>query len=124
MTQVKNIWLEPIINVVIDYHEVSDEEKAEAFTKDVISGTPLSLGTGFDIPGLRFMIMTEPYSSKLTAKQVSGRLREYSPDMFTFYVEIVDVGFPKVVEMYKKRLKVFKEKCVAVNVIDFEKLPR
>lgn len=104
--------------------QVSDEEKAEAYNKDVISGTPLSLGTGFDIPGLRFMIMTEPYSSKLTAKQVSGRLREYSPDMFTFYVEIVDTGFPKVVEMYKKRLKVFKEKCVAINVIDFEKIPR
>lgn len=102
---------------------VSDEEKAEAFTKDIISGTNLSLGTGSDIPGLRFVIMTEPYSSSVTAKQVSGRLREYAPDAYTFYIELVDTGFPKVVEMYKKRLKVFKKKCVSINEIDFDKIP-
>lgn len=66
--------------------------------------------------------MTEPYSSSVTAKQVSGRLREYAPDAYTFYIELVDTGFPKVVEMYKKRLKVFKKKCVSINEIDFDRV--
>ena len=58
--------------------------------------------------------MTEAYSSKVQAEQASGRLREYSPNDYTFYVELVDIGFKKVYEMYKKRLPVFKKKCVKV----------
>lgn len=104
--------------------QVSDEEKAKIVETDIISSTPKSLGTGSDIHGLRFMIMTEPYTSSVTANQVSGRLREYGPDTFTFYVELVDIGFPKVVDMYKKRLKVFKKKCVSVNEIDYDKIDK
>lgn len=103
--------------------QVSDEEKSRIDVVDIISSTPKSLGTGSDIPGLRFMIMTEPYSSSVSANQISGRLREYAPDAYTFYIELVDIGFPKVLDMYKKRLKIFKKKCVSVNEVIYEKLP-
>lgn len=104
--------------------QVSDDEKAKITETDIISSTPKSLGTGSDIHGLRFMIMTEPYTSSVSANQISGRLREYAPDAYTFYIELVDIGFPKVVDMYKKRLKVFKKKCVSVNEINYDKLNR
>jgi hypothetical protein len=64
--------------------------------------------------------MTEPYSSQVTASQVSGRLREYGPDAYTFYIELVDVGFKRVFEMYKKRLPVFKKKCVKVLELKYD----
>ena len=66
--------------------------------------------------------MTEPYSSQITANQVPGRLREYGPNMYTFYVELVDIGFPKVNEMYRKRMKIFKERFVSINEINYEKI--
>ena len=102
--------------------QVPDEIKETVNECDVISSTPKSLGTGNDIPGLRFMIMTEPYTSNITAKQVPGRLREYGPDMYTFYVELIDIGFSKVNDMYRKRLKKFKEIFVSINEINYEKI--
>lgn len=102
--------------------QVSDEIKETVNECDIISSTPKSLGTGIDIHGLRFMIMTEPYSSQITANQVPGRLREYGPDMYTFYVELIDMGFPKVNEMYRKRMKIFKERFVSINEINYEKI--
>jgi superfamily II DNA or RNA helicase len=94
--------------------KISEDDKIKAITSDIISSTPKSAGTGVDIPGLRFEIMTEPYSSKITASQVSGRLREYGPNAYTFYIELIDTGFKKVYDMYKKRLPVFKKKCVTI----------
>ena len=100
--------------------QVSDEEKAENVSADFISSTPKSLGTGSDIRGLRFLIMTEPYTSSVSANQISGRLREYGPDMYTFYIELVDIGFPKVVNMYRKRLSILKKRCVSINEIIYK----
>lgn len=90
---------------------VSEEEKMVAKTSDIISSTIKSCGTGVDIPELRFVINAEPYASDITANQSSGRLREYRPDKYTFFIEIVDIGFKRAYEMYKKRAKVFKKKC-------------
>ncbi|MNT92990.1 hypothetical protein D3C72_2343650 [compost metagenome] len=83
--------------------------------------TPKSLGTGSDIPGLRFNIVTEQYSSPTSASQMSGRLREYAPDKFTFHIELIDEGFPVAVNMYKKRLPVFKKgKCVQLVELKYD----
>ena len=91
---------------------ISEIDKVKALECDIISSTPKSLGTGLDIPDLRFIIMTEPYSSSITANQTSGRLRELSPEIYTFFIELVDTGFNKVHSMYKSRMKIFKQKCV------------
>ena len=78
------------------------------------------MGTGVHIDGLRITIMTESYSSDVQADQTSGRLREFNDTDYTFYVELVDEGFKKVKEMYKKRLPVFKKKCYKILEIDYE----
>ena len=98
------------------YHSKVDKDVKDNILiySDIISSTPKSAGTGLDINKLRTVIMTEAYSSKVQAEQASGRLREYSPDDYTFYVELVDVGFKTVNDMYKKRLPVFKKKCLKV----------
>lgn len=94
--------------------EINEKDKSIALTADIISSTPRSTGTGSDIPGLRTLIMTEPYSSAITANQIPGRLREYSQTEYTYYIELVDRGFSRVYDMYKKRLKHFKNKCVKI----------
>ena len=107
--------------VVSEYHSgVDASEKEKAFDADIICSTSKSAGTGTDIPGLRVVINTEAYSSRVTADQVSGRLREYSPTKNTYYVELVDRGFTTVYNMYKKRLPVFKEKCTQVLTLDYD----
>ena len=107
--------------VVSEYHSgVDTSEKEKAFDADIICSTSKSAGTGTDIPGLRVVINTEAYSSRVTADQVSGRLREYSPTKNTYYVELVDRGFTTVYNMYKKRLPVFKEKCTQVLTLDYD----
>lgn len=104
------------------YHsKLSDEDKININDCDIISATPKSSGTGFDLPKLRIVIMLEPYSSLITANQTSGRLREYAPDKYTFYIELVDKGFKKIYSMYKKRKKVFKEKCAKIIELEYKK---
>ena len=106
---------------VLTYNsKVSDDEKAKVNEVDIISSTPKSFSTGVDVPGLRVNIMTEPYTSAITANQVAGRLREYGPNEYTFHVELIDTGFKKVVDMQRKRMKVFKEKCVNIINIKYE----
>lgn len=104
---------------VSSFHSKSTGEmKDKAFEADIICTTPQSAGTGADIPGLRVCIMCESYASTVEAEQVSGRLREYSESDDTYYVELVDVGFPRVNNMWKKRLPVFKRKCKKLLSLD------
>lgn len=78
---------------------------------DAISATPAMLGTGEDIPGLRFLFNTEPGSSLPNTDQFSGRLRPYEGGTKpTYYVEFIDVGFPKLYDWYQKRKKLLKKK--------------
>ena len=108
----------PDKNVGIYHSKISKSEKEGIKEYDIISSTPQSCGTGFDVPGLRYNIMLEPYNATITANQVCGRLREI-PDEYTYHIELIDIGFPKVKEMYRKRLKVFKEKCYSISEVDY-----
>ena len=108
----------PDKSVGIYHSKISKAEKEGIKEYDIISSTPQSCGTGFDVPGLRYNIMLEPYNATITANQVCGRLREI-PNEYTYHIELIDVGFPKVKEMYRKRLKVFKEKCYSVSEVDY-----
>lgn len=91
--------------------KIKGSERDEALLKDIIISTPKSMGTGTDVPGLRVVIMTEPYTSPITANQTSGRLREYGEDKHTLYIELIDTGFKDVSKMAKKRMPIFKKKC-------------
>ena len=108
----------PDKSVGIYHSKISKAEKEGIKEYDIISSTPQSCGTGFDVPGLRYNIMLEPYNATITANQVCGRLREI-PDEYTYHIELIDIGFPKVKDMYRKRLKVFKEKCYSVIEVDY-----
>lgn len=104
------------------YHsKVSDDVKQKAAEADIISSTPQSFGTGADIPGLRAVIVVESYSSEVQAEQLVGRLRPYSEEDNTLFVEIVDIGFKRAYQMYKARQKVFLKKCLKVTQIDLTK---
>lgn len=104
---------------VSSYHsKIVGEERDKAFTADIICTTPQSAGVGADIPGLRVAIMCESYSSHVEAEQVSGRLREFNDTDNTFYIELIDIGFPKVYKMWKARLPIFKKKCKKLVSID------
>lgn len=86
---------------------------------DIISATASMLGTGEDIPGLRFLINTEPMASLTNTDQISGRLRPYDGGTKpTYYIEFIDIGFPKLYDWYRKRWKLLKRKvkeCHEIN---------
>lgn len=81
-----------------------DGNKQENFRDyGVICATPQMLGTGMTIPGLRFILNTEPTSSKINVVQYAGRLAEYAPDKDTYYIEFIDKAFSKMEKWYKYR---------------------
>lgn len=107
--------------VVIPYHSgIPQEIKDKKNEADIICSTRESIGTGVDIPGLRFIICTEPYSSQVSADQIPGRLREFAEDKFTFYVELIDTGFDFSKSMHKRRLKHFEKKCFRITHVDLD----
>ena len=88
---------------------------------DIISATAQMLGTGEDIPELRFMHNTEPIASLPNTDQFSGRLRPfyYMGEMKdTYYIEYIDIGFEKAYEWYKNREKLLKKKVKEVKVLN------
>lgn len=88
---------------------------------DIISATAQMLGTGEDIPDLRFMHNTEPIASLPNTDQFSGRLRPfyYMGEMKdTYYIEYIDIGFEKAYEWYKNREKLLKKKVKEVKVLN------
>lgn len=97
----------------IALHSKTPEElKQKLEEMDIICSTPKTAGTGFDLYGLRSLAMTEPYSSEITANQITGRLR-YNEDFdYTFYVEFIDTGFKEISRMHKKHLKTLEKKSV------------
>lgn len=82
---------------------------------DIISATPQMLGTGEDIPYLRYLFNTEPGRSLPNLDQFSGRLRPYvdeEGEAPTVYIEFVDKGFGKVYSWYKNRKKLMDKKAM------------
>lgn len=77
----------------------------------IIFATPKMLGTGNDIAGLRAIINLEPIRSPRNTLQIFGRLREYAPDMDTYYIELVDKSIPPVASMLRDRIKLLKDSC-------------
>jgi hypothetical protein len=86
---------------------------------DIISATAQMLGTGEDIPGLRFMLNTEPCASLPNTDQFSGRLRPFDGGTKdTFYVEFIDIGFEKVYQWYRRREKLLRTKVKTVHELN------
>jgi superfamily II DNA or RNA helicase len=111
----------PDKTVSVFHSKISKDDKELSKEADIICSTPLSAGTGKDIPGLRIVINSECYSSQVTADQVSGRLREFNKTDYTYYIELIDRGFDATYKMYIRRRPLFTKKCVKVAQLDFDK---
>lgn len=105
-----------------EYHSKMDKsEKESSLKKDIIISTIKSAGTGKDIPLLRKVICTEIFASKIIAKQVMGRLREYAPDKDTFYFDLgIDHSIPPAIFWFKGRFKAFASLAKEVVYLDLE----
>lgn len=90
--------------------KIDKEEKIEQKKSDIIISTAASLGTGSDINNLRVVIMCEAYSSDVISIQTLGRLRTIE-GVECFFVELVDEGFNMIIEMQKRRERLFKYRC-------------
>ena len=87
----------------IYYGGMKKDEKEDALLSDVIIATTSSLGTGADIKGLQFGINCSTYSSWISVKQISGRLRKLPDKTPTVYIELVNFGYLKTVRQFEKR---------------------
>lgn len=102
------------------YGGMKKDEKEKALHSDIIIATTASLGTGADIKGLQFGINCSTYSSWISVKQISGRLRKLPDETPTVYIEMVNFGYIKTVKQFEKRkpylVKASKdEKILMVN---------
>lgn len=100
---IKQMYPHRALDIGIYNSDIEAVEKEKNLQKPIIISTSKSIGTGKDIPGLHYLVMTEPYSSKITAPQVSGRLRNIGGDLY--YFEIVDIGYSACLEQFNKRKK-------------------
>lgn len=85
------------------YGGLKKDEKEKALLSDIIIATTSSLGTGADIKGLQFGINCSTYSSWISVKQISGRLRKLPDGTPTVYIEMVNFGYLKTVRQFEKR---------------------
>lgn len=91
-------------------------ERVKRFANIIVT-TIASSGTGTDIKFMRSIIVMEPYASQVTARQMSGRLREYEPGAESYVYELVDSGFEAISNMVNKRIKPLKDKCKKVQIM-------
>lgn len=113
----------PDRNIGLYHSKIPERERIEVLSnKEIISCTPKALGEGADIKGLRYLIMTEPFSSEVNAFQNPSRIRPYADDKYSFYVEFIDKGIPEVIKWQKRRMKMFKRYFHSARKIDIEDL--
>jgi len=76
----------------------------------LIAATGRYLGEGFDDPQLDTLILAMPFSWKGTVVQYAGRLHREHPGKEEVRVyDYVDANVPKLLRMYKKRMKAFRD---------------
>lgn len=78
--------------------DIKGAEKEKQKSKKIIVTTFKSFGTGMDLKKLRYLIMCEPYSSKITLHQTTGRLRDIGGNLY--YFELVDIGIPSRLKQF------------------------
>lgn len=105
------------------YSKISkSESEFNQNNSDFLITTVKSAGTGLDVKGLRVVINTEQYASKLLGEQHIGRLRPYfnkdGEQLDTYFFDIVDVSISMIVNYHKSRRKAIEPNAKKVNIID------
>ena len=85
------------------YGGMKKGNKEAALEKRIIVATDSSLGTGANIPNLQVLIYCSTYSNWLTARQISGRLRELKDGSQVVYIELLNTGYMKTMRQFDKR---------------------
>lgn len=111
----------PDKTVAAFHSKISKDEKEGAIKKDIIVTTVKSCGTGKDIKGLRTVICAEELASKITAKQIIGRLRPFGEGKETYYFDIVNICIPSVTFWFKARFKTINTLVKKVVYLDIDK---
>lgn len=103
---------------VVSYTAETDYE--ELMEADISCSTILSAGTGVDIPGLRFCLLTTNISSSSANIQVVGRLRRLSdwPDVTPDFVYLVCGSNPKHMEYHEKKMKTLRPRVLSISDIE------
>ena len=100
--------------VGVIHSKISPENIAIAKEQKIICSTIKSLGTGVNIEKLRCIINTEPMGSNNVAAQTVGRLREYSPDLDTYFFHLVDHTVKETIDSQKRIVKGLKKLCKSI----------
>lgn len=96
--------------------DMPKELKRKSLDNKIILSTDKSFGTGSDLKGkLRVLINATTYNSKVTAKQLPGRLREI-PGKNVYYIDLVDFGFKRTYDHYRNRSKIINSYSQSVSV--------
>jgi hypothetical protein len=84
---------------------------------DIIVSIIKSLGVGVNIPELITVINTEAFRFDGLGDQSSGRLRKWTEDTESWYIELINMGFDNIRSQYNERLELYKTLFKSINVI-------
>ena len=92
-TKIQSLYPDLMVGSINSTNTAKENEYRKSNESIIVSNIQ-SAGTGVDIPGLRYVINAEPFSSKVTAEQFLGRLRPYfdsnGEQRNTFMFDLVD----------------------------------
>lgn len=103
---------------IYDYYEGHKDDNFRDY--DIVCATPQMLGTGITFPGLQLLINMEPTKSDMNSLQLAGRLTEYAPDKYTYYVEFVDKSIPSLKSYVKKKQKMLSTAPSVISVSEID----
>jgi superfamily II DNA or RNA helicase len=84
-------------------------QRRQSLQCDIIVTTEKSFGSAVDLPNLRVLINTIPYSSKITSNQLPMRLRELASRGKSLFIDMVDVDSDNCVRTYSQRRRYYKD---------------
>jgi superfamily II DNA or RNA helicase len=109
----------PSKKIMTIHSGISKDEIARAKAEaDIIVSTVKSAGTGFDVPTLSKLVVTEQFKSWILTDQVSGRLRRRPDGKDTYMYDIVDRSVKQLRLWGKARSEILRRKSKKFTVRD------
>jgi superfamily II DNA or RNA helicase len=117
----RSLYPDKTVSAINSRHSDSENENSKKYA-DIIISTIAGTSVGLDIKGLRVLICMEPYSSKITAKQLTGRLRPYineaGEQLDTYYFDFVTTDIPVLYNYWKGRYKTISTLVKSCTIVD------
>jgi superfamily II DNA or RNA helicase len=97
-------------NAGLKQEKFVDPERKELLKADVIVATFKKAMEGVDIPPLDTLLFLSPFGSKVTLKQVIGRIERAYPDKKQpMVIDLFDTKYALTKGMANKRLRIYEE---------------